>query len=116
MRSWDVVEDAYGVIRADASDIGAIAQNTGWAESRVARIKDHVFFREHQLDSGLRRFDADPDMLNSWSRLTRGDFVQSDINLLRHEIFESKFEGIFKTNYRQAHDAALRAGRTWTPE
>jgi hypothetical protein len=115
MRSWDVVEDAYDVIRADASDIVSIAQNTGWSESRIARIKDHVFFKEHQLDTGLRRFDADPDILNSWSRLTRGDFVQSDVDLLRHEIFESRFNGIFKTDYRQAHEAALRAGRNWTP-
>jgi hypothetical protein len=55
-------------------------------------------------------------MLNAWNRLSKGDFVRSDIDLLRHEIFESKFEGIYKTNYRQAHDAAIRAGHTWMPE
>nr|WP_298128476.1 putative Ig domain-containing protein [uncultured Pseudoxanthomonas sp.] len=116
VRSYDFVEDAYDVIRADTSDVVAIAQNTGWAESRIARIKDHVFFRQHQLDEGSRRFHADPPILNAWSRLTKGDFVQSDIDLLRHEIFESKFEGIFKTNYRQAHKAAEDRGYKWTPE
>lgn len=115
-RAWDVVEGAYGAIRNDPTDIAAIARNTGWAESRVSRVKDHVFFNEHQLDAGVKRFDADPDMLNSWNRLTKGDFVQSDIDLLRHEIFESKFEGIFKTNYVDAHKATIRAGRTWIPE
>ena len=116
MRAYDLAEDAYVAIRADSADIAAISKNTGFAESRVARVKDHVFFKQHELDSGFKRFDADPDMVNSWNRLTKGDLVKSDIDLLRHEIFESKFEGIFKTNYRQAHDAAIRAGRTWLPE
>jgi hypothetical protein len=55
-------------------------------------------------------------MLNAWDRLTKGDFVKSDRDLLMHELFESKFEVFFNTNYRQAHDAAIRAGYTWTPE
>lgn len=116
LRSWDLADDAYASIRSNSADVAKVAENTGWSESRVARIKEHVFFNEHQLDSGFRRFDADPDIVNAWSRLTTGDHVAGDINLLRHEIFESKFEGIFKTDYRTAHEAALRAGRTWTPE
>jgi large repetitive protein len=115
-RAYDLAEGAYDVTRADVTDISSIAKNTGWRESRVSRIKDHIFYKDHLLDSGMRRFDADPDMLNAWNRLSKGDFMKSDIDLLRHEIFESKFEGIYKTNYRQAHDAAIRAGRTWTPE
>ena len=116
MRTWDIIEDAYNDIRNNSSDVGEIAKITQWPESRITRIKDHVFFKEHQLDSGFRRFDADPDIFNSWHRLSKGDYTRSDIDLLRHEIFESKFEGIFKTNYRQAHDAAISAGHTWTPE
>lgn len=85
-------------------------------EARIARIKEHVFIKEHALDSGVRRFDADPDIVNSWNRLKTGDFVKSDVDLLQHEHFESKFEAIFKTDYRTAHDAAIRSGRTWTPE
>jgi len=114
--AFDVVDSKYNAIRANSSDVGKIAENTGWPESRVERIKEHIFFKEHQLDSGTRQFDADPDMYNAWNRLEAGDFVQSDIDLLNHEIFESKFEGIFKTDYRTAHDATIRSGRTWTPE
>jgi len=116
LRAWDMAEDVYAAIRADSRDVAAIAKNIGWSESRVARIKDHIFFNEHQLSSSVSRFDADPHIANAWNRLTQGDFVKADINLLRHEIFESKFEGIFKTPYRTAHDAAIRAGRTWIPE
>lgn len=116
IEAWDAADSAYDAIRMNNTDVKTIAQNVGWPEARVAAIKDHVFYDEHLLDSGMRRFDADPDIVNAWSRLTNGDFVQSDIHLLQHERFESKFESIFKTNYRTAHDAAIRSGRTWTPE
>ncbi|MES9903022.1 MAG: LysM domain-containing protein, partial [Sedimenticola sp.] len=118
-RAWEELADIqYDAIRANGSDITKIAENTGWAESRIARIKDHVFFKEHQLSSGVRRFDSDVDMANAWNRLETGDFVKSDIDLLRHEIFEAKFEGIFKTDYVKAHEATIspRVNRTWTPE
>ncbi|HEX9243865.1 MAG TPA: hypothetical protein VF875_15580 [Anaeromyxobacter sp.] len=50
-------------------------------EAQVSRIKEHVFFSEHELDSGLRRFDADPEIVNAWDRLTAGDQVSSDLDL-----------------------------------
>lgn len=111
----DAAELAYNTIRSDSGDVAAIARNTGMPEWRVSRIKDHVFFNEHQLDDGLMRFQADPEMANAWSRLSVGNHVGSDIKLLNHEIFEAKFEGIFKTNYRTSHDAAIRSGRVWVP-
>ncbi|MDB9439805.1 hypothetical protein PN497_00165 [Sphaerospermopsis kisseleviana CS-549] len=49
-------------------------------------------------------------------RLQTGDYNNEDIKLLEHEYFESRFEGIFKTDYRTAHNATLKSGRTWTPE
>jgi hypothetical protein len=70
LRAYDLAEVSYDLIRRDSSDIAAIVKNTGWSETRIASVKDHVFFNEHTLDSGLRRFDADPEMLNAWSRLT----------------------------------------------
>jgi len=110
---WDKAESMYEKIRLDSTDINLIAKNTGWKESAIARIKEHVFFKEHMLDRGLSRFDADPGIVNAWDRLKKGDYLQKDIDLLRHEQFESKFEGIFGTNYRVAHDAAIRSGRVW---
>lgn len=115
LAGWDAAEGTYDAIRTSSTDIMSIAQNIGMPEWRIARVKDHLFFKERQLDVGLKRFDADPDIVNAWSRLNAGDHVGSDVSLLRHEIFESKFEGIFKTNYRAAHDAAIRSGRPWVP-
>lgn len=116
LRGWDRAEAAYVTIRESTTDVAAISRSTGLPESQVSRIKDHLFYKEHQLDAGLARFDADPGIVNAWSRLERGDHVASDLDLLRHEIFESRFEGIFGTNYRTAHDATIRSGRTWTGE
>jgi hypothetical protein len=45
------------------------------------------------------------------TRLEGGNFTDKDVQLLKHELFESKFEGIFKVDYRTAHGAANRAGK-----
>ena len=108
---WTGAERAYELIRSSDSDVAAIAKNTGISEARVARIKDHVFNRTHQLDDGVRRFDADPEIANAWRRMENGSHTSKDIDLMNHELFESKFEGIHKTDYRTAHDAANRSGR-----
>ena len=65
----------------------------------------------HQLDESVARFDADPMISNAWKRLESGTHLPKDLQLLDHEYFESRFEGIFKTNYRTAHEAANRSGR-----
>src|SRR6478609_1915399 len=111
---FEEAEAAYDVIRA-SDDVASISANTGMRQSWVARVKDHVFTRTHELDSGVRRFDADPYMANAWRRMAEGTHTPNDMNLLRHELFESRFEGIFGTTYRTSHDAAIRAGRTWDP-
>lgn len=62
----------------------------------LRELKSMCFFKEHQLDSGLAKFDADPDFYNAWNRLERGDFVTSDVDLLKHEIFESSLKKFSK--------------------
>ena len=112
LQYWDFegAEKAYAAIRS-ADDVADIARHTGWRADRIQRVKDHLFSRSHQLDDGLRRFDADPAIANAWRRLQGGAHTDADIQLLKHELFESRFEGIFRTNYRTAHDAANRSGR-----
>ncbi|WP_289396095.1 hypothetical protein [Bacillus sp. DX1.1] len=58
----------------------------------------------------------DYEIAQAWERLMNGNYVDSDIQLLNHEIFESKFEGIFKTDYRTAHDKTIESGRLWNWE
>lgn len=107
---FDGAEAVYDIIRG-TDDIADISKHTGIPDFQVRRIKNHLFNQEHRLDDGLRRFDADPEIANAWRRLQQGDHTPNDLQLLQHELFESKFEGVFKTDYRTAHDAANRAGR-----
>jgi hypothetical protein len=108
---FDGAETAYDAIRGLKDDLGTIAKNTGWRLDWVQRVKDHLFNHTHQLDDAVRRFDADPAIANAWQRLRDGSYTAKDIQLLEHELFESRFEGIFGTNYRTAHGAANRSGR-----
>ncbi|WP_324728523.1 hypothetical protein VO178_17475 [Lysinibacillus fusiformis] len=109
-----IAEEMYEKFRGlGTEDVNAIANNTGFSITRVQRIKDHVFNNSHIKDHGVGRFDPDYELAQAWQRLMDGKQVDSDIQLLHHEIFESKFEGIFQTNYRKAHDKTIESGRPW---
>ncbi|MEC0236365.1 WXG100 family type VII secretion target [Paenibacillus kribbensis] len=109
-------DEMYDQIRTSDSDVKAIAENSGMKESRVQRIKEHVFINEHRKSSGYGRFHSDYEIAQAWDRLQKGLQTEKDIELLNHELFESRFEGIFKTNYETAHNAAVRSGRPWEIE
>jgi len=113
--AFDRAEIYYDTIRADTTDVSAIADNTGIPSADIQQIKEHLFFKDHLLDSGPRRFDADPQIANAWSRLATGDFVPSDLDLLNHELFESNYEMAHGVDYRTAHTATLQAGYPWNP-
>ncbi|ADZ19448.1 hypothetical protein BJV85_003620 [Clostridium acetobutylicum] len=108
-------EKMYDIIRNYTTDVKKISENTGIPESRINRIKEHVFYNEHIKTYEVGRFDPNYDMANAWERLIKGNYVQSDIDLLNHEIFESKFESIFKTDYSTAHSKTESTGRIWNP-
>lgn len=105
----------YESFRKSNLDVQAIAKNTEMAEHRVQRIKDHLFFKEHIKEHGVVRFDPDYEIAQAWDRLQKGTYKKNDIDLLNHELFESKFEGKFKTDYRTAHDRTVDSGRPWYP-
>ena len=87
IKRLETIDMEYEGIRMDTTDISKIAQNTGMPEWKISKIKEHVFYNEHILDSGVKRFDTDPEIADAWYRLTNGDFNQNDISLLNHEYF-----------------------------
>lgn len=104
----------YQEIRALTDDVQKIAQNVNMSTHKIQRIKNHLFYDEHILRDGIRRFDPNSDIAAAWDRLYKGDFVKNDIQLLEHEYFESKFERLFKTDYDTAHEATQKIkGRPW---
>lgn len=91
-------------------DVIDIARNTGLSPGAVRRAKDHLFIREHQLDDGIRRFDADPEIANAWRRMETGTHRAEDIDLINHERFESILMQRYGQPYRCAHLAANSCG------
>ncbi|MCP3797248.1 WXG100 family type VII secretion target [Paenibacillus sp. CH40] len=116
-REEAIAEELYEKFRnLGNQDVEAISKNTGFSENRIQRIKDHVFNDTHIKDHGIGRFDPDFELSQAWERLMDGKYVDSDVQLLHHELFESRFEGIFHTNYRTAHDKTIESGRPWNWE
>ena len=102
----------YTEIRNSVHDVQGIAKNLNMPEFQVRRIKEHIFYNTHKLDHGMeiRRFDPDFEIATAWKRMEAGIHTESDLLIIKHEHFESRFEGIFKTDYKAAHNAAKHAG------
>ena len=80
-------------------------------------LNGYVFLNEHTLSNGqVGRFNPDIEIVDAWERLQSSSFVKQDIGLLNHEYFESRFEGLYRTHYTTAHNAANLSGRTWNPD
>lgn len=96
----------YGLVRSMKTDCRRIARNTGFREKDIRRIKNHVFYEEHELYDGIfGRFHPSYYMAQSWQRLIDGRAIQErDIILLNHEFLESVLmaEGL---DYDSAHEA-----------
>jgi hypothetical protein len=104
--------ELYEEIRSCSNDVAKIAKNINLPEFQVQHVKNHLFYNTHQLKHGfgVGRFDPDLDIANAWKNLESGNYGQSELLLFKHEHFESRFEGIFRTDYDTAHNAANRAG------
>jgi len=96
----------YEEIRKRASDVRAIAQNTGLTEEDIMAIKQHIFFNEYALGGKKpARFDPDYDMAVSWQRLIEGKSIQEmDLVMLKHEMMEYQLMSEKCLSYREAHD------------
>jgi len=99
----------YGLVRSMKTDCGRIAKNTGFREEDIRRIKNHVFYQEHELyDGEVARFEPSYHMAQSWQRLIDGRHIKpQDIVLLNHEFLESVImsEGIKQDKaHRKAED------------
>ncbi|HEY2566589.1 MAG TPA: hypothetical protein VGH95_02610 [Candidatus Aquirickettsiella sp.] len=122
VNAWNKAErqaaEFYESIRSNPSnmDVSLISKNVGMPEFQVQRIKQHLFYDTHKLDTGVGRFSPDIEIADAWTRLQNGNFVKHDLQLLQHEYFEARFKGIFKTDYITAHNAAVDTGRFWKPE
>ena len=117
-------EHAYDTFRASDDELPGViatASEYGFTAKDIMKIKDHVFRDEHLLDlygdGTIARFDANPRMAEAWQRLADGNPHPADIDLLRHEKYESDYmASTGDPSYGRAHTATYDADYTWDPE
>ena len=97
----------YEEVRHRKTDVKRIADNTKFTEKAVEEIKQHMFFKKHDLGGGVMgRFTADFDQAQAWNRLTQGRHTDIDILLLKHEYVELAQMRLHGYDYPDAHDIA----------
>lgn len=100
-------EQYYESVRKMKTDVENISKNTDCTSEYISKIKDHLFIKKHDLgEYGIKHFDPDYDIAQSWQRLIDGKYIQPhDYILLKHEYEE---QGYMAKGYsqQQAHDMA----------
>lgn len=81
----------YESVRHMKTDTEKISKSTGISKDKLDKIKNHVFIAEHNLIDGVRRFDPDYEMAQSWQRLIDGNIKEQDMVLLKHEYAELRY-------------------------
>jgi hypothetical protein len=118
--SWQVrnayADTYYEAVRnrKNPTDIGKIAENTGFSDDNIRSIRDHVFIKEHDLGEGVTgRFAADWQIAQAWQRMEQGwkgndreKYHDVDLLLLRHELEELTVMAKYGYNYPAAHEKA----------
>ncbi|HHN8405160.1 TPA: hypothetical protein ACRRXZ_003739 [Morganella morganii] len=118
--AFEIAELEYENIRNDPEDICKIADTTGKELDIIARIKTYIFFDEHDItypDGAVtrKRFDEDPEIVNSWVRLRENCCITSDHHFIAHEERESYLVIFEDMSYNEAHNLTISEGLTWYP-
>lgn len=87
--------------------VKSISKNSGFSEVYISKVYEHVFLNEYELYGGIKRFEPDYDMAESFRRLREGKDVQEhDIILLKHEHLEYGLMNKLGLSYDDAHELA----------
>ena len=109
---------AYDAIRARVGDVEAIARSTGLDPAVVDRVRQHLFFEEHEIALGPNRsasgnFSPMEEIADPWNAAVAGTLAGDDLaafkRLMAHEYVESRLmqEGL---PFRSAHPDAYALG------
>ena len=90
-----------------------IANNTGFDQADIAKIRSHIFSKKHNLYVGYSRFAPDYSMAVAWQRLRNGNYLPRDITLLRHELLEREIEEKYNISISEAHAEASKQYDWW---
>ena len=96
----------YEEIRKRKSDVAKKAKNVKMSTKEIEAIKRHVFFAEHELSGGVKRFAESYKISEAWRRLQSSDFLPEDELLLKHEYLELTLMKELGYTYEKAHEEA----------
>jgi hypothetical protein len=119
-KSWQAQkaysETYYNSIRnrTEPTDIGKIADNTGFSTGDIQAIRNHIFINEHDLGDGeTGRFASDWQIAQAWQRMEQGwkenemvKYRDVDLLLLKHELEELTQMLKYGHNTVKAHEIA----------
>jgi len=101
-----IASDLYNKFRASTDDVSKVAKNTGWDINDVQQIKNHMFIDDIKFASGeIKQFPPDYEQAVAWERLINGQFYESDILLIKHELYESTYMKLNACVQDIAHEA-----------
>ncbi|MFR1208977.1 MAG: minor capsid protein [Sellimonas intestinalis] len=87
--------------------VKSISKHSGLSEIYISKVYDHVFMNEYELYGGMKRFEPDYYMTESFRRLREGkDIQEHDIILLKHEHLEYGLMNKLGLSYDEAHNLA----------
>lgn len=85
-------------------EIDKIAKNTNINKNTIQRVYEHLFENKYLLENGLKQFDPDFYMAQSWQRLREGTNIKKmDLIMLKHEALEHYLMNKYNLNYKEAH-------------
>lgn len=116
-----LADQIYDSIRECVTDICDIAENLGFKADNIKKLKNHIFYNEHDLDrhgpDQLERKQFDPDLQQAlaWKHLETGTHTQDDVTWIKHEYAERHHELKYDSGYNEAHNRAqtLFDGAPW---
>ena len=108
---FSLAEQLYDSIRCDKTDVKDISEASTLKIENVQKCKDHIFYNKHLLDqyaaqgvkSEYKRFDPNLLQALAWERLKAGIRTEEDLEWLRHEFVEQKYEKENNSGYAEAH-------------
>lgn len=86
-------------------NIKNISGMENFSKEDVEIVYKHVFDNKYELEGGIKNFDPDYDMAQSFQRLKEGKNIQKhDLTMLRHERMEYDYMNINNLSYNEAHE------------
>ncbi len=90
--------------RDKLAEIKTIANNVNMNEKAIKRVYEHLFKNKYLLDNGIKQFDPDFYMAQSWQRLREGKNIKSmDVIVLKHEALEHFLMNKYNLSYKEAY-------------